>query len=67
LPPASPARGAGPVPAATLALTAQALARLEAVSRPALLYPCWHQAENAPDRLSPADLALLRPFLLQPG
>jgi aryl-alcohol dehydrogenase-like predicted oxidoreductase len=38
-------------------------ARLEAVSRPPLLYPYWHQANTARDRLGPADLSLLGPYL----
>jgi len=38
-------------------------ARLEELSRPPLIYPYWHQAKTARDRLGPADLALLRPFL----
>src|SRR5919198_1045335 len=33
--------------------------RLEELSRPPLIYPHWHQAKTASDRLSPADLALL--------
>jgi hypothetical protein len=33
------------------------------VSAPPLLYPYWHQAKTAKDRLSPADLALLGPRL----
>ncbi len=37
--------------------------RLEEVSRPPLIYPYWHQAKTARDRLSPADLALLGPHL----
>jgi aryl-alcohol dehydrogenase-like predicted oxidoreductase len=37
--------------------------RLEELSRPALLYPYWHQAQTASDRLGPADLTLLRPYL----
>jgi hypothetical protein len=28
-----------------------------------LIYPYWHQRKTASDRLSPADLALLAPFL----
>ena len=44
-------------------LTDDELARLEKVSRPPLIYPHWHQAATASDRLGPADLALLRPFL----
>ena len=49
--------------AADLSLTAEELDRLERVSRPPLLYPYWHQAAAASDRLSSADLALLGPFL----
>ena len=37
--------------------------RLEEVSRPPLIYPYWHQRKTAADRLGPADLALLAPFL----
>ena len=40
--------------AADLSLTAEELARLEEVSRPPLLYPYWHQAKTAIDRLGPA-------------
>jgi aryl-alcohol dehydrogenase-like predicted oxidoreductase len=39
------------------------IARLEAVSRPPLPYPLWHQLGNIRDRLGPADLAALRPYL----
>ena len=49
--------------AADLSLTAEELARLEEVSRPPLLYPYWHQAKTAIDRLGPADLSLLAPYL----
>jgi aryl-alcohol dehydrogenase-like predicted oxidoreductase len=49
--------------AASLSLTADELARLEQVSRPPLLYPYWHQAKTAVDRLGPADLSLLGPHL----
>ena len=49
--------------AADLSLTADELARLEEVSRPPLLYPYWHQAKTAADRLGPADLSLLDPYL----
>ena len=35
------------------------LSRLEEVSRPPLIYPYWHQAASASDRLSPGDLTLL--------
>jgi len=44
--------------AADLTLDAAEIARLEEVSRPPLLYPYWHQAATAADRLSPADLSL---------
>jgi aryl-alcohol dehydrogenase-like predicted oxidoreductase len=37
--------------------------RLERLSRPPLLYPYWHQAKTARDRLSPADLTLLGPHI----
>jgi|NGEPerStandDraft_6_1074524.scaffolds.fasta_scaffold103914_1 aryl-alcohol dehydrogenase-like predicted oxidoreductase len=49
--------------AAGLQLSDEQVARLEAVSRPPLPYPYWHQAATAADRLSDADLALLRPYL----
>ena len=49
--------------AADLLLSAEELARLEEVSRPPLLYPYWHQAKTAADRLGPADLSLLGPHL----
>jgi aryl-alcohol dehydrogenase-like predicted oxidoreductase len=42
--------------AADLALSDDERARLDAVSAPPLLYPFWHQAQNAADRLGPADL-----------
>ena len=38
-------------------------ARLDTVSIPPLLYPYWHQAATAADRLSAADLALLAPHV----
>jgi aryl-alcohol dehydrogenase-like predicted oxidoreductase len=37
--------------------------RLEELSRPPLLYPYWHQANTAADRLGPADLSLLGPHI----
>ena len=37
-------------------------ARLDEVSAPLLIYPYWHQANTAPERLSAADEALLRPY-----
>ena len=46
-----------------LELAEAEVARLEAVSRPPLIYPHWHQARTASDRLSAADLALLGPHL----
>jgi aryl-alcohol dehydrogenase-like predicted oxidoreductase len=49
--------------AAELQLSGEERARLEAVSRPPLIYPHWHQAKTASDRLGPADLALLEPYL----
>lgn len=49
--------------AAELTLTAEDLATLGAVSAPPLLYPYWHQANTASDRLSPADLSLLGPYI----
>jgi aryl-alcohol dehydrogenase-like predicted oxidoreductase len=54
--------------AADLSLSAEERDRLEAVSRPPLLYPYWHQAKTAADRLGPADLSLLGPHLAaRPG
>jgi aryl-alcohol dehydrogenase-like predicted oxidoreductase len=49
--------------AAELALSDDERARLDEVSAPPLLYPFWHQAKTAADRLSPADLALLGPHV----
>jgi aryl-alcohol dehydrogenase-like predicted oxidoreductase len=37
--------------------------RLDELSAPPLLYPFWHQAQTAADRLSPADLTLIGPHL----
>jgi len=45
--------------AAELILSPEERARLDEVSAPPLLYPYWHQAKTARDRLSPADLTLL--------
>ena len=45
--------------AADLTLSDEEMARLDQVSEPPLLYPYWHQARTAADRLSPADLTLL--------
>jgi aryl-alcohol dehydrogenase-like predicted oxidoreductase len=49
--------------AANLELSPDEHARLEAVSRPTLIYPFWHQRATASDRLGPADLSLLGPHL----
>ena len=45
--------------AADLALTAEERERLDKASEVPLIYPYWHQAKTASDRLSPADLTLL--------
>jgi len=44
-------------------LTAEERGRLDKVSQPTLLYPYWHQAWTAKDRLGPADLSLIGPHL----
>jgi len=49
--------------AADLQLSDDEVARLEEVSRPPLIYPHWHQAKTARDRLSAGDLALLGPHV----
>ncbi len=49
--------------AASLTLSDAQMERLDKVSAPTLLYPYWHQAKTARDRLSPADLTLLGPHL----
>jgi aryl-alcohol dehydrogenase-like predicted oxidoreductase len=49
--------------AAKLELSADEIERLEAVSRPPLIYPYWHQQKTASDRLSAADLSLMGPYL----
>jgi aryl-alcohol dehydrogenase-like predicted oxidoreductase len=49
--------------AADFVLADDEIARLDDVSRPALLYPYWHQAKTARDRLSAADLSLLGPHI----
>jgi aryl-alcohol dehydrogenase-like predicted oxidoreductase len=49
--------------AASLSLTAAERAQLDKASAPLLIYPYWHQAWTARDRLSPADLTLLDPYL----
>jgi aryl-alcohol dehydrogenase-like predicted oxidoreductase len=49
--------------AAELRLTADEITQLERVSRPPLLYPYWHQAASAAERLGPADRLLYDPYL----
>jgi aryl-alcohol dehydrogenase-like predicted oxidoreductase len=49
--------------AASLSLTDAERAQLDKVSAPPLIYPYWHQAKTASDRLSPADLTLLGPYI----
>lgn len=51
------------LPAVDLKLTAEERGKLDAVSAPTLVYPYWHQASTARDRLGAADLALLEPFV----
>jgi aryl-alcohol dehydrogenase-like predicted oxidoreductase len=51
--------------AADLVLTTEEHQRLEEVSREPLRYPHWHQRNTATDRLSPADLAHLGPYLTE--
>jgi aryl-alcohol dehydrogenase-like predicted oxidoreductase len=49
--------------AADLALADDERARLDEASALPLLYPYWHQAKTARDRLSAADLSLLGPHI----
>jgi aryl-alcohol dehydrogenase-like predicted oxidoreductase len=49
--------------AAELQLTDAERERLDAISAPPLLYPYWHQAKTASDRLGAADLTLLGPHV----
>lgn len=49
--------------AAELSLSEEERTRLDEVSAPPLIYPFWHQAKTASDRLGPADLPLLTPHL----
>ena len=49
--------------AAELSLSPEETAELERVSRPPLLYPYWHQAASASERLGPADRVLLDQYL----
>lgn len=48
---------------ADLVLSSDERAALDQVSTPDLIYPYWHQAQTASDRLSDPDLALLAPHL----
>jgi aryl-alcohol dehydrogenase-like predicted oxidoreductase len=45
--------------AAELVLSEEERRRLDGASAPSLIYPFWHQAKTASDRLGPADLPLL--------
>jgi aryl-alcohol dehydrogenase-like predicted oxidoreductase len=49
--------------AANVRLAPEERARLDKASAPVLLYPYWHQAKTARERLSPADLSLLGPYV----
>jgi aryl-alcohol dehydrogenase-like predicted oxidoreductase len=51
------------LPAVDLKLTEEERGKLDKVSAPTLIYPYWHQASTARDRLGAADLALLAPFV----
>jgi aryl-alcohol dehydrogenase-like predicted oxidoreductase len=49
--------------AAELQLTDEEQTRLDSVSRPPLIYPHWHQAASAGDRLGEPERTLLGPYL----
>jgi aryl-alcohol dehydrogenase-like predicted oxidoreductase len=49
--------------AAELELSEEERLRLDEVSALPLIYPFWHQAKTASDRLGPADLSLLGPHV----
>jgi len=49
--------------AAELELSEEERRRLDEASAPPLIYPYWHQAKTASDRLGPVDLPLLGPHL----
>jgi aryl-alcohol dehydrogenase-like predicted oxidoreductase len=49
--------------AASVRLAPEERARLDKASAPVLLYPYWHQAKTARERLSLADLSLLGPHI----
>ncbi|WP_062209275.1 aldo/keto reductase [Aureimonas sp. AU12] len=48
------------IAAASLQLTDEERTRLDAVSKPPLIYPYWHQQNSARDRFGPADLVMDR-------
>jgi aryl-alcohol dehydrogenase-like predicted oxidoreductase len=49
--------------AANVKLGAEERVRLDKASAPVLLYPYWHQAKTAKERLSAADFSLLGPHI----
>jgi diketogulonate reductase-like aldo/keto reductase len=49
--------------AVELELSEEKRRRLDEVSALPLIYPFWHQAKTASDRLGPADLSLLGPHV----
>jgi aryl-alcohol dehydrogenase-like predicted oxidoreductase len=49
--------------AAELELSEEERRRLDDMSAPTLIYPFWHQAKTASDRLGAADLSLLGPHI----
>lgn len=49
--------------AGALVLSADERATLDAVSQPPLIYPYWHQASTAAERLGQADMELHAPYL----
>jgi aryl-alcohol dehydrogenase-like predicted oxidoreductase len=53
--------------AINLVLSDEERRKLDSVSTPPLLYPYWHQAASAPERLSAADLSLLAPYVKGQG
>ena len=55
------------LPCVELKLTQDERDKLDTVSAPTLLYPYWHQASTARDRLGAADMALLAPFVQGPA
>jgi len=48
--------------AASIALTAEQHDRIEAVARPAPIYPYWHRAMNAMERATPTEAGYLRGY-----